>query len=382
MRVCLDLSPAVHLRGGIGRYAHELASALPAAAGELDLCAFYNDARHACDLGFLSGWERIASAQGNKAWRLAVLLAHLARRPQDGRFSGVDLFHATDNVLPWLARTRSVFTLHDLAFRLYPETHSGPNRAFLELMMPRFLRRADAVIADSEATRQDATSLYGVAPERISVVYPGVHPRFRPVERAEVDALRQRYGLPARYLLFVGTLEPRKNLPALLKAYRALLQDGVRVGLVLVGKLGWRTEAYQASLRALAPEDLVVTPGYVPDDELPALYTGAELLAFPSLYEGFGFPVLEAMACGTPVVCANVSSLPEVVGDAAIQVDPHDIAALSAALRRVLEDVTLREALAQRGIERAATFTWERTVRETLAVYRRVLAAPHAMGES
>ncbi|MHB1296062.1 MAG: glycosyltransferase family 4 protein [Anaerolineae bacterium] len=380
MRVCLDVSPAVHQRAGIGRYAHELACALSGVAGEVDLSAFYNDAAHARDLAFLADWQRLPLDQGNKSWRLAVLLAHYARRPQDGLFAGVDLFHATDNVLPWLGRARSVFTLHDLTHRLHPETQSRPNRMYLDLMMPRFLRRADAILADSEATRRDALRLYGVAPERIQVVYPGVHQRFRPADAAAVADARTRYGLPARYVLFVGTLEPRKNLPALLEAYRALLQGGLRAGLVLVGRLGWRVDAFRASLQTLAPDELVVTPGFVPDDDLPALYSGADLLAFPSLYEGFGFPVLEAMACGTPVVCANTSSLPEVAGDAALQVDPHDVGALAEAMRRLLEDPALRRELAGRGVKHAAAFTWERAASETLKVYRRVLAAPKRHG--
>ncbi len=374
MRVCLDASPAVYGRAGIGRYVQELIAALVALDEDLECTIFYNRAREGRDTAPhleppLDSLPRLTTALGDKPWRLSVLLAHLLRRRQDRLFAGVDLFHATDHVLPRLTGVRTVFTLHDLTFLLYPEAHSLANRWYLTLMMPRFLRAAGAVVAVSECTRRDAVRLYGLEEARVRVIYPGVGPEFRPAHPGEVATVRRRYGLPERLILYVGTIEPRKNLPTLLRAYSALRQRGCEHRLVIVGREGWRSRGFWETLKELGLGGEVLTPGYVPDADLPALYSAAEALVFPSLYEGFGLPVLEAMACGVPVVCSAASSLPEVAGEAALLVSPADVGGLAAAIERLLDDPALRARLRAEGLARARRFTWEAAARATLEVY-------------
>ena len=368
-RICLDLSPAVHGRAGIGRYAQELAAALVAGGGGLEYTLFYNAARTATVEPPLAGVPRLEMALADRPWRLRVLLAHLVGRAQDGLFPGVDLFHATDHLLPRFSAVPSVFTLHDLTCRLYPAAHMPLNRWFHLLSMPRFLRQAEAVIAVSESTRRDAVRLYGIDEGKVHVVYEGVSPRFRPASPAEVAAVRQKYGLPEAMILFVGTIEPRKNLGTLVDAWAALRAQGAPQRLVIAGRRGWRCGAFFARLRELGVEEEVTLPGFVEEADLPALYSAAELFAFPSLYEGFGLPVLEAMACGTPVVCSDRSSLPEVAGEAALLAGPTDVAAWVGAMGRALADPALRAKLRAAGLARARRFTWQAAAEGTRQVY-------------
>jgi len=323
-------------------------------------------------------------------WRLTTALRHFLGLSMDRSFAGVDLFHATEHLLPRFSSVRTVFTLHDLIFLFHPETHKPLNRWFLTLMMPRFLRAADAVIAVSECTKRDAVRFYGIPEEKITVIYEGVNPRFRPASPETIAAVRARYNLPEHFILYVGTIEPRKNLTALLEAFHhllatrslrpapcdlrpatcSLLPAPCDLRLVIVGKRGWLYEGFFRRLRELGLEDRVIFTGYVPDEDLPAIYSAADLFVFPSLYEGFGLPVLEAMACGTPVICSNTSSLPEVAGDAALLVDPADVRALAGAMERALTDEALRVTLRARGMGKARGFTWEQAAQKTLMVYQ------------
>jgi glycosyltransferase involved in cell wall biosynthesis len=269
---------------------------------------------------------------------------------------------------------KTVFTLHDLIFRFYPEMHKPLNRWFLTLMMPRFLQAADAVVAVSECTKRDAVQTYGLDEAKIRVIYEGVNPRFRRSPPDVISAVRRKYDLPARFILSVGTIEPRKNLTSLLEAYRALRDGGSEFKLVIVGKKGWLYEGFFRKLYELGLEQEVIFPGFVPDEDLPAVYSAAGLFVFPSLYEGFGLPVLEALACGVPVISSNTSSLPEVTGEAALLVDPKSVEALTRAMRDVLDNKELRDELRAKGPRQAAKFTWEATARSTWGVYRDVLS--------
>lgn len=369
-RICLDISPAIHGRAGIGRYAGELTAALAALGDGHEYALFYNRAREAVPAPPLDRLPRLSTNDGDRPWRLRVLLAHLAGRPQDRRFPGVTLFHATDHLLPHLSAVPSVFTLHDLTFRLHPTTHTPLNRWFHLLMMPLFLRAATAVIAVSECTRRDALRLYGLDEARVRVIHEGVGGQFRPAGPQAISAVRRRYGLPERFILYLGTIEPRKNLSTLLDAYLALRSQGTACGLVIAGRQGWRSQPFMRRLRELGLEEEVSLPGFVTEADLPALYSAASLLALPSLYEGFGLPVLEAMACGTPVVCSNTSSLPEVAGDAALLVAPHDTAGWAGAMGHVLADPALQAELRARGLARARRFGWPAAARATLDTYR------------
>ena len=269
-----------------------------------------------------------------------------------------DVLHVPGHKLPALARCRTVVTIHDLAVLKFPATFKPFHRQRLAWFTRNAVRRADRIIAISEATRRDLVELLGAAPDRIDVVHHGVdHELFRPVT--------PRSG---RYILSVGTLQPRKNYVMLIRAFRRL---GAPVELLIVGQRGWLWEAIEAEARQTPGVRLL---GHVADGELPGLYAGAALVAMPSLYEGFGLPLLEAMACGAPVVASNASCFPEVVGEAALTLDPNDVEAWAATMGRVLDDAALRDRLRQQSVARAAQFSWERTAQQTLAVYRKAVA--------
>ncbi len=372
MRICIDTSPAVHGRAGLGRYAQELTSALLAADEENQYIAFYHRPGDAEIAPPLDRVPHLTTNLDTKPWRLSALLAHFLGIPQDRMFPDTDLFHATDHLLPRLSRVKTVFTLHDLIFRLYPETHKPLNRWFLTLMMPRFLRAADAVITVSMHTAKDAIRFYGLDEAKIHVIYEGVNASFRPASNEAIARVRHTHGLPERFILSLGTIEPRKNLTALLEAYRRLRGEGSEVGLVVAGKKGWLYGDFFRRLRDLGLEDEVLFTGFVPEVDLPALYSAAELFVFPSLYEGFGLPVLEAMACGAAVVASNASSLPEVSGEAVLSVDPTSVADLAKAMKTVLESDELCNELRRKGPAQASRFSWERAARETMEVYRSV----------
>ncbi|HIP96991.1 MAG TPA: glycosyltransferase family 1 protein [Anaerolineae bacterium] len=292
----------------------------------------------------------------------------------------VDVFHSPDFTLPPVWRARAVLTVHDLSFLRVPECFTGALRRYLERVVPRSVRRADHVIADSHSTKRDLVELLGTPAGKVTVIHSGVEPRFRPITgRAALEAVRRRYDLPKRFVISVGTLQPRKNFATLITAFARLKsgteswKPGARsLKLVIAGGRGWLYEEIFASVQALGLQGDVLFPGFVADEDLPALYNLAEAFVLPSLYEGFGLPPLEAMACGTPVITSNVSSLPEVVGDAGLMVGPTDVEGLAAAIKRVLEDSDLRHEMAQRGLARAKEFTWERAARQLLGVYTRM----------
>jgi glycosyltransferase involved in cell wall biosynthesis len=374
MRICVDISPAAHRRAGLGRYAQELTTALVTYDQQNEYVAFYHRLQDAEIDTPLDRIPRLTSDLHTKPWRLKALLSHYLSMSQDGLFPEIDLFHATDHLLPRLKQVETVFTLHDLIFRLYPETHKPLNRWFLTLAMPRFLRSADAVIAVSENTKRDALRFYDLDEAKMHVIYEGVDARFRPASQEKIRDLRRAYALPERFVLSLATIEPRKNLTALLEAYRLLLDRGSDLSLVIAGQKGWLYSGFFEKLGDLGLKDRVVLLGFVPETDLPALYSAAEIFVFPSLYEGFGLPVLEAMACGTAVVCSSAASLPEVAGDAALMVDPHKVGDLAQAMTTLLENEELRRDLEARGPRQAAKFTWQKAARETLDVYQKVLS--------
>ncbi len=373
MSIYLDVSAAVHRRAGLGRYAESLVRALVPELGDR-LALFYNQ-EHGVDP--LAGLEAVPArtvALGYKPWRMLVWLGHLSRFSFGRLVPDAALFHATEHLLLPLRDCPTVLTVHDLIFRRLPEHHKPLNRWYLRWALPLYCRRADQVIAVSEATRQDLIAAYDLPPEKVRVIHEAAAPRFRPTSDAAQTEVRARYGLPARYLLFVGTLEPRKNLTRLLRVWTPLRRSGEVPPLVLVGARGWLIDAFFAALEQNECREDVILPGYIADEDLPAVYGGATALAFPSLYEGFGLPPLEAMACGTPVACSNVSSMPEVVGNAAVTFDPRDDAAMTEALRRIVGDPDLRADLRARGLCRAIQFSWDRAAHETVALYRELLS--------
>lgn len=287
----------------------------------------------------------------------------------------LDLLHSLHYTRPWRLPCRSVVTFHDMTFFLYPQLHTRSKQAFFPLTIRASARSADAIIAVSESTRADSIRLLGIPGEKIIATPLGVDPAFRPIRDLEsLDVVRQRYNLPDRFILYVGLVEPRKNLSGLIRAYRSALEGGIAHRLVVVGRFGWSYQQVLDEIEALGLQERVQFTGYIPQADLPIVYNLASLFVYPTLYEGFGLPALEAMACGTPVVTSNVASLPEIIGEAGVLIPPGDQQALSQALQDVLSDPGLQTHLAIKGPQQASQFTWERTARQTLQVYRQVLA--------
>lgn len=288
---------------------------------------------------------------------------------------GVDAAHVPYFAPPLHSTTPTVVTIHDLIPLILPAYRGSPLVRLYTRLVSIAAKRADAIIADSKASKRDIVRLLGIPAERVQVIYLAVDRRFRPItDEAHLKDVRRRYHLPADYILYLGGLDQRKNLAALLKAFKRLTSD---LQLVIAGRLPARDTPFfpdpRRMVRELDLEERVAFIGWVPEEDKPALYSMAKLFVFPSLYEGFGLPPLEAMACGTPVIASNASSLPEVVGDAGLLIDPHDAAGLAEAMAALLDDERLRKGLGQRGFERARRFSWEETARETLKVYQEVV---------
>ncbi len=285
-----------------------------------------------------------------------------------------DLYHGCLNVAPLLSPVPTVITIHDLAFIRFPQTFRAYNRIYLDLATRLSARRASRILAVSEHTKREVVGLLGIPPERVIVTPNAARSHFRPPAPAAIEQLRTRHGLPERFVLYVGTLEPRKNLTTLLEAFALVSRSVPDVPLLIGGGKGWMYEPIFARLEQLNLRDRVKFAGYLPEEELPLWYAAATVFVFPSIYEGFGMPPLEAMACGTPVITSNTSSLPEVVGDAGLMVSPTDPVALAEAIRRVLVDADLRAELRQRGLARARRFSWADTAAKTLVAYREAVA--------
>lgn len=363
MRIGIDASPMLRQRGGVGWYVARLVGGLATQDGD-DEYRLYAD-------GPLE-----TSALGLPAERWASVLARRWRLRGVARRDRVDVFHGTNFRLRARGRLGSVVTIHDLSTERLPGL--GGRRFGQRLASAktgRTARRADRVIVHSRSAGADVAACFGVATERIAVVPLGVGPEFFPEPPPTQDAVRARLA-PGRegFILFCGSLERRKDVPTLLRAFARLRGGRERYRLVLAGGDGRASPGITGLVAALGLSGAVAFEGYLEVPRLRALYAAAALFVLPSLYEGFGLPVLEAMACSTPVIAANTSSLPEVVGDAGLLVPPGDPDALAAAMTRVLEDVEFAADLRRRGLERAKRFTWEETAAQTLAVYRAVAA--------
>ena len=364
----LSFAPG-YRQAGVSRYIEFLLRALPAAAPDIEAVVFTGPQAGECGADFPTSlqWRRSRVPTGRPEVRI---LWEQVAGPVALRRAGVDLVHGPVNVMPLLDGLPGVVTVHDLAFRIYPEQYPRAKQRYLDLLTGLSVRRAARVITVSESTRRDVLRFYRVDPERVVTVPNGVDPSLAPVtDRERLAAFRKEHGLPDDFILFVGTLQPRKNLVGLLRAYARM---GARVDapLVVAGGKGWMYEPVFNEVRALGVEDRVIFAGYADPEDLALWYSAATVFVYPSLYEGFGLPVLEAMACGTPVITSDTSSLPEVAGDAALLVNPRDVDAMAAAIARLMGDPALRADLRERGLARARAFSWERTARETAAVYR------------
>jgi glycosyltransferase involved in cell wall biosynthesis len=370
MLIGIDASRTViPRRTGTERYALEITRALVAAAPGERIVLYFN---RPPPPGLLPRDDRVRwrVIPAPRLWTLARLSAEMLRRPPDVLF-------VPAHSLPLFQPRATVATVHDLGYLRFPREHGAAVRRLRDAANRWSAGRARLTIAVSRATRDDLVRCYGIPPERIAVVHHGIGSEFRPVDvPGTLAAVGARYGVEAPYFLFVGTLQPRKNYVRLLAAFDrfAASAPGPHL-LVLAGARGWQSERLERALADLRARGSVRLLDYVADADLPALMSGALALTLPSLYEGFGLPALEAMACGTPVLASATSSLPEVVGEAGLLVDPLDVDAIAHGLGRLARDASLRAELSARGRARAADFTWERAARETLAVLRNAVGA-------
>jgi glycosyltransferase involved in cell wall biosynthesis len=355
---------------GIGRYSVELVRALAALRGpdapELVLLA-------AGGVGPLEPLGLpIVPLTGSRRLPALLSLGQLELRALAARHR-LELVHDLTGSAPFglgVGRAHTVSTVYDIIPVSFPGVSTRLDALIYRRWLPWMLPRLDRIITISEASRRDIAHFMGVDPARIDVVYGAVSGRWQPPDAAAVAAARAAYHLPERYLLYVGSVEARKNLQRVIEAYAQLIAPPP---LVIVGPHKWRYNAILAAGAAAHLGDRLIFTGYVDDAHLPAVYGGALLFLFPSLYEGFGLPVLEAMACGTPVITSTASSLPEVAGDAALLVEPLDVGAIAAAMRRLLDDESLRSELSKNGAHRAAGFTWDQAANATHDVYRRLM---------
>jgi glycosyltransferase involved in cell wall biosynthesis len=373
IRIGIDGKVISSQAGGIGTSAFNLVrSCLRAAADRYPQMEFVIfTGRHTCS-GVIQG----ANCTIDRHFQTveSSLLRLLLFIPRGLRAQHIDLFHGLDHLgVPLFAKVgRYVATVHDMIPLLWPQWVTRKHRLVVRAAYSRLPQQADMVITPSEATKADVVRHLRIDRQRVAVIPWGCDERFQPVGDPELFAgVQQRYRLPAQYFLFVGTLEPRKNLSTLLHAYAMLRAEGIGkdVKLVVAGRAGWLYADIYDAVKSLALDEEVIFTGFVEDEDLPALYRGARLFVFPSLYEGFGLPILEAMASGIPVITSTAASMPEVAGDAAILVDPHDPQAIAEAMARLLAEDRLRQTLIQKGLDRARRFSWDTVAHDTLALY-------------
>ncbi len=369
LRVALDARPITSSRGGVATYCR----------------------------GLVDGWADEYAAEGllydkrpqpadlvlppTLRWRASPGPLWIFRQaPRMARQDHIDIFHGANHIVPPLLSVPSVVTIHDVSLLTRVTHHTARNIALTLPQMALSLRRATLFMADSHATAKELAGVPFVEASRIRVVHLAAASRFSEPANLEVERVRALYALPQTFFLFVGSLGPNKNVVRLVQALAALKNDDSPPSLIIAGRGGQDVELVQSTVDKLNVGHLVKFISYVEPSDLPALYAAAAAFVYPSLFEGFGLPALEAMACGTPVVTSNVSSLPEVVGDAALTVDPRSVGDLAAAMRRVLQDDSLRQHLRVEGLQRATLFSWNKTVRETVAVYREAVELNRGRG--
>ena len=377
MNFCLDARTATDHFPGIGRYVVNLAQAMvPLLGGDERLILLHDPTQP-------SRWDLTALA-GERVQVVDISISPFSLRqqwtiPHILRGLEADLYHSPYYLMPYRPGPPMVVTMYDLIPLLFPHQVSPTARLLFRWMTALALRTASHVIVISQATRRDLLTFYHLTPQKVTAIPLAADPAFHPQTPAEIERVRRKYGLPPDYLLYLGINKPHKNLARLIEAFSRLTHYALRIThyvsrftLIIAGAWDPRYPEPQQQAQALGLEEIIRFLGPVPEADLPALYAGATLFVFPSLYEGFGLPVLEAMACGVPVICSNTSSLPEIVGQAAIMVDPLDVDELTAAMDRVLGNQALREEMSGKGMMQAGRFSWERTARETLRVYESV----------
>ncbi len=379
-RIGIDVTAAVTQGGGIGRYTRELVKALVQSECSGDYDYVFFTARPDRDLPVsdpLPRGDNITYRQAPVSQAWLYRLWHRLRIPVPIQVTTgkLDLFHSPDFVLPAvLGPIPKLLTVHDLSFIRYPEAFTPALVRYLNQAVPRSIERASCILADSKATKKDLIDYWQVPAEKVSVLYSGVSNSFKPItDKRKLKETRIKYSLGDEpYILGVGTLQPRKNYSLLVRAFKKIAQQYPH-NLFIAGGKGWLYEEMMTEVDQLGLNHRVRFLGFVADDDLPGLYSQAALFVFPSLYEGFGLPLLEAMACGVPVITSNASSLPEVVGDAAVTLPPENMEAWSETILALMADSSRRTALVVAGFLQARRFTWNRAAKQLMSVYEELL---------
>lgn len=376
MRIGIDASVTTYNeKAGIGNYAFNLIKNLALIDKDNDYVLFYN-------FGLRGKGKVLGINQSNfteKKIRIPNRILHplwskLNFPSIEVIIGEIDVFHSPSFILPPFKKARSIVTVHDLSFKFFPEDYPKDFCKYYEREVPLSARRADLVITDSKSSKDDIVRWLNIPENKIRVIYLAVDERFRKVkDELLLKEIEQKFNIDRKFILSVGTLQKRKNLLRLIEAFydfmKIVQEDYI---LVFVGKQEYPLEEVSRIVQEYGLEKKIIFTNYVPDEDLPALYSSASLFVFPSLYEGFGMPILESMACGTPVITSNVSSMPEVAGDAAILVNPEGREELAYAMQKVLTNSSLRERMIKKGEEQVKLFSWKKTAEQTLAVYKEV----------
>ena len=371
MKVCIDIQAAIAQRAGVGRYTKSLVEHLGPLSGSDTLNLFYFDFKQRgipfhVPNATLRATTWCPGRMAQKAWKT------IGWPPFDWFAGTADLYHFPNFIIPPLSQGRTVVTIHDVSFMRFPDAAEPKNLLYLNGQIRRTVDRADLILTDSQFSADEITELLNVPSDRVKAVHLGLTTNMNAPDATTIDAMRKHLKLDRPYLLFVGTLEPRKNIPFLVECFEQMTAfDG---DLVIAGMRGWKVDPILTRMDASPRRERIRYLEYVEEEWLPPLYAGAELFIFPSLYEGFGFPPLEAMRCGIPVLSSRAGSLPEVLGDAAAYVNSYDAQEWAHATEALLQDVDRRKALSAAGEQQAATYRWEETARQTWELYREVIS--------
>lgn len=375
MRIAIDITVTIGQKTGIGLYVHNLIENLARVDKENEYLLYthfwrsFKTKKKTLSLPVQPNFRLVVKRFPNRITNLLFNYLHL---PIDFFLPPTDIVHCTCYLTPISKRSKSIVTIYDLTPLLFPEFHVEHIKKVIFKGLLNSVCKVDKIIAISESTKKDVMRLFHIPEDKIEVIYGAADEIYHPIEDPEIlKQVRAKYKIPHKFILFVGIIEPRKNIARLIQAF-SILKKKFEHKLVIVGRKGWLYDEIFAQVRRSHLGEEVIFTGYVPREDLPALYSATELFIYPSLYEGFGLPPLEAMACGTPVITSNVSSLPEVMGEAGILIDPNNVDELSRAIDSVLSDENLREELREKGLRQAKKFSWERCAQETIKVYQEV----------
>ncbi len=368
MRIGLEISPLAINSSGIPNYILRLLHGF-ATIDKENQYFLYTNRPIPFDLGLPDNFRTVILKRPLPRFQMWFQIELPHRLKKDG----IDVFHGLFSRLPFVLPVPSVITVHDLSGYKMPWLHKRKTH-FTNLMYPLYVKKASRIIAVSEFTAKELASCFPETSSKTTVVHEAAPPEYSEITKeSELNRVREKYNLPGRFFLFLGTLEPRKNLPGLLDAFLQAA-DSVPHSLVISGAVGWKTKELFNELKMSGIEDRIKLTGFVDREDIPALMSLAEVFVYPSFYEGFGLPVVEAMACGTPVITSNISSLPEVASDAALLVDPLSTDSICNAIKTLAHDEGRRLLLREKGLKRAGEFSWEKTARETLQVYRQAIS--------